>query len=203
MTKFDIFTRLLDVQMPTQAIVFCITKKRVDPGSSHGPQPTWLQCRTHSRCDIPQARRRTSVINSAFPSRSGRALVVAQAWHVAAQEKLGYFRRDPRLQLLDQSRTESYTFLLVVQAIARKNNEKSMSSYAALRDASRRMPTPTTYIVMIRIWHSIRHGYCEPAGAAVSSDRVVHVAGPGPWTEACGWSTTWPAPTQWPLSALI
>ena len=28
--KFDIFTRLLDVQSPTQAIVFCRTKKRVD-----------------------------------------------------------------------------------------------------------------------------------------------------------------------------
>ena len=59
--KFDIFTRLLDVQNPTQAIVFCRTKKRVDE-VAHG-----LSLRGYNaeliHGDITQ-QKRTSVINA-------------------------------------------------------------------------------------------------------------------------------------------
>ena len=58
--KFDIFTRLLDVQMPTQAIVFCRTKKRVDEVARGLSLRGYNAELIHG--DIPQ-QKRTSVIN--------------------------------------------------------------------------------------------------------------------------------------------
>lgn len=59
--KFDIFTRLLDVQNPTQAIVFCRTKKRVDE-VGHGLSLRGFNAELiHG--DITQ-QKRTSVINA-------------------------------------------------------------------------------------------------------------------------------------------
>ena len=59
--KFDIFTRLLDVQMPTQAIVFCRTKKRVDEVARGLSLRGYNAELIHG--DIPQ-QKRTSVINA-------------------------------------------------------------------------------------------------------------------------------------------
>ena len=59
--KFDIFTRLLDVQNPTQSIVFCRTKKRVDE-VGHGLSLRGFNAELiHG--DITQ-QKRTSVINA-------------------------------------------------------------------------------------------------------------------------------------------
>lgn len=59
--KFDIFTRLLDVQMPTQAIVFCRTKKRVDEVARGLSIRGYNAELIHG--DITQ-QKRTSVINA-------------------------------------------------------------------------------------------------------------------------------------------
>ena len=59
--KFDIFTRLLDVQMPTQAIVFCRTKKRVDEVARGLNLRGFNAELIHG--DIPQ-QKRTSVIQA-------------------------------------------------------------------------------------------------------------------------------------------
>lgn len=59
--KFDILTRLLDVQLPTQAIVFCRTKKRVDEITRGlGLRGYNAEC-IHG--DIPQ-QKRTTVISA-------------------------------------------------------------------------------------------------------------------------------------------
>lgn len=58
--KFDIMTRLLDVQLPTQAIVFCRTKKRVDEVARGLGLRGYNAELIHG--DIPQ-QKRTNVIN--------------------------------------------------------------------------------------------------------------------------------------------
>lgn len=59
--KFDIFTRLLDVQNPTQAIVFCRTKKRVDEVARGLTQRGYNAELIHG--DVTQ-QKRMSVINA-------------------------------------------------------------------------------------------------------------------------------------------